>query len=119
MKTAGYGRIVNIASMQGLFGGIGSSAYIAAKHGVVGLTKAIAAEWGEYGINCNAICPGYVDTPMGPTELNQSTIIQKIPLKRLATAEEVANLVSFLVSEEATYINGSIIQFDGGMMSYY
>ena len=119
MKTQGFGRIVNIASMQGLFGGIGSAAYIASKHGVVGLTKAIAAEWGEQGIHCNAICPGYVDTPMGPKAVNNSKIIQKIPLKRLAKASEVGSLVAFLISNEATYINGSIIQFDGGMMSYY
>lgn len=119
MKTQGFGRIVNIASMQGLFGGIGSAAYIAAKHGVLGLTKAIAAEWGEYGIRCNAICPGYVDTPMGPKKETKINIIQKIPIKRLARADEVAHLVSFLISDEANYMNGSIIQFDGGMMSYY
>ena len=80
MQQQGFGRIINIASMQGLFGGIGSCAYVAAKHGVIGLSKTIAAEWGEFGINCNAICPGYVDSPMGPERKTRPKLLKKFHL---------------------------------------
>lgn len=122
MKAAGYGRIVNIASIQGLFGAARSSTYVASKHGMIGYTKAIAAEWGPYGITCNAICPGYVDTAMG-VESSEVTdylrkVLEKSPVKRIAQPAEIAAMVAFLLGPESGYINGASITMDGGITSH-
>ncbi|MDR3501280.1 MAG: SDR family NAD(P)-dependent oxidoreductase [Legionella sp.] len=119
MKKQAYGRIVNIASIQGLFGAALSSTYVASKHGVIGYTKAIAAEWGEYGINCNAICPGYVNTRMGVQDEEIKDHMQKVinltPAKRIAEPLEIAALVKYLISDEAAFINGASFTIDGGL----
>lgn len=117
MKKQAYGKIVNIASIQGLFGAALSSTYAASKHGVIGYTKAIAAEWGEYGINCNAICPGYVNTRMGVQDAEVMNHMQKVinltPARRIAEPLEIAALVEYLISDEAAFINGASFTIDG------
>ena len=122
MKEQGYGRIVNIASVQGLFGSAHSSTYVASKHGMIGYTKTIAAEWGEHGITCNAICPGYVDTALGVQTDKISDYMQRVlaksPVKRIAKPEEIAALVRHLVGPHGGYINGSSYVIDGGITSH-
>lgn len=122
MKTRRFGRIVNIASIQGMFGASQSSTYVAAKHGMIGYTRSIAAEWGEFGITCNAICPGYVDTAMGvkgrEVEQYLEKVLQKSPVKRIASPDEIASMVSHLVGTQGGYINGAAIVMDGGITSH-
>jgi 3-oxoacyl-[acyl-carrier protein] reductase len=119
MRQRGYGRIVNIASIQGQFGAKQSSTYSASKHAVIGYTRNIAAEWGAYGITANAVCPGYIATAMGAQDdkLSDHTarVLQRTPVRRLGQPSEVAELVDFLVRFESGYINGSIINIDGGI----
>ncbi|RYZ40302.1 MAG: SDR family oxidoreductase [Myxococcaceae bacterium] len=120
MKAQGYGRIVNIASIMGLFGGAQSSTYAATKHAIVGYSKAIAAEWGAHGITCNAVCPGYIETEMlakAPAASRQR-LLERIPAKRFGTPEEVAGLVAFLVGPYGGYANGSSLVMDGGLSSH-
>lgn len=120
MKSQGYGRIVNIASIMGLFGGAQSSTYAATKHAVVGYSKAIAAEWGAYGITCNALCPGYIDTEMlaKADPAVRARLLERIPVKRFGTPEEVAGMVSFLVGPFSGYVNGSAVVMDGGLSAH-
>ncbi|NGQ93742.1 SDR family oxidoreductase [Brevibacillus sp. SYP-B805] len=119
MKAAYFGRIVNIASVQGLFGASRSSTYVASKHGMIGYTKAIAAEWGPFGITCNAICPGYVDTAMGVQagEVGDHLrkVLDKSPVKRIAQPDEIAAMAAHLVGPDSGYINGACITLDGGI----
>ena len=119
MKAQGYGRIVNISSIQGLFGGVRSSTYAATKHALVGYTKSLAAEWGAYGITCNAVCPGYIDTEMllNADAASRTELLRKIPVGRFGTPEEVAGLVAFLVGPHGGYVNGSALVMDGGLSS--
>ena len=132
MRTAGWGRIVNIASAHGLIGSPFKSAYVAAKHGVVGLTKVVALETAEHGITCNAICPGYVWTPLVEKQiaaqaathgLSADEVINKIllaeqPNKRFATVEEMAGIVAFLCGPAAGSITGTTIAADGGWTAH-
>ncbi len=119
MEKKQWGRIINIASINGLFGAKYSSTYVASKHGVIGYTKSIAAEWGGSGITCNAICPGYVATNMGSQDdkidNHKQKILNRTPIKRMATSEEIASLVNHLINENSGFINGSIITIDGGL----
>jgi 3-oxoacyl-[acyl-carrier protein] reductase len=119
MKDAGFGRLVFIASVQGLVGARLSSAYVASKHGLVGLARALAAEWGEFGITSNAICPGYVNTTMGPQPDARAghaqRILDRTPSRRIAEPAEVAALVRYVVSLEARHMNGATIVLDGGI----
>lgn len=119
MKQQRYGRIVNIASIQGYLGAARSSTYVASKHGVIGYTRSIAAEWGPHGITCNAVCPGYVGTQMGiQTEViknHQLKVIEKTPLERIASPEEIADFVVHLTKDESSFINGAILTIDGGL----
>lgn len=119
MKRAGWGRVVNVASVQGLIGAPLSSTYSASKHAVVGLTRSLAAEWGPFGITCNAVCPGYVDTRMGIQEGarpgHERQVLSGIPMGRLATTDEVASVVAYLTGEEAGYVNGVCLVVDGAM----
>ncbi len=119
MKKNGWGRVINIASVYGSVGGALSSAYAASKHALVGYTKSIAAEWGEYNITCNTISPGFTNTQMGAdaNAASYQNIIQQIPLKRQAMPEEIAQLVLFLCNENSSYINGSDILIDGGLLA--
>lgn len=120
MKAAGHGRIVNIASIMGLFGGAQSSTYAATKHALVGYSKAIAAEWGAYGITSNALCPGYIETEMlaKAPAASRERLLERIPGKRFGTPEEVAGMVSFLVGPLGGYVNGSALVMDGGLSSH-
>lgn len=120
MKAGGHGRIVNVASIMGLFGGAQSSTYAATKHALVGYSKAIAAEWGAYGITCNAVCPGYIETEMlaKVPSASRQRLQERIPAKRFGTPEEVAGLVAFLVGPSGGYVNGSALVMDGGLSSH-
>ncbi len=108
--------IVNMASIHGMVAAIGNGAYTAAKHGVVGITKNAAAEYGPQGLRINAVGPGYISTPL-LEQLPADALDQlkaKHPLGRLGTAEEVAHLVSFLLSSDASFITGGYYLIDGG-----
>ena len=123
MIPAKYGRIINIASMYGLVGNkiAPASPYHAAKGGVVNLTRALAAEWGEKGINVNAICPGYFETPLTKetleTEFFQNYARTMIPLARYGREGELDTAAIFLASPMSTYVNGVILPVDGGYTS--
>jgi len=112
-----YGRIINIASVVAQTGNVGQANYIASKAGIIGLTKAVAAEVSRRNITVNAIAPGFIATPM--TEGLSSEVKQKmlslIPLGRMGTDVEVANGVLFLASAEASYITGHVLNINGGM----
>jgi 3-hydroxybutyrate dehydrogenase len=128
MKRRGWGRIINLVSAHGLVASPFKSAYVAAKHGQIGLTKSVALELAETAITCNAICPGYVRTPLveGQIEsqakshgLPREQIIRDVilavqPTKRFIEVEEVAALAVFLCSENARSITGAAIPIDGG-----
>ncbi|WP_353988708.1 SDR family NAD(P)-dependent oxidoreductase [Ruicaihuangia caeni] len=108
--------IVNMASIHGMVAALGNSAYTAAKHGVVGLTKNAAAEYGPQGLRINAIGPGYIDTPLlqsAPAEI-LTGLKAKHPLGRLGRAEEVASVATFLLSDRASFMTGAYVVVDGG-----
>lgn len=124
MKQQGHGKIVNVSSTAGIRGASNISPYVATKHAVVGLTKSAAAEFGRFGIATNAIAPGPVLTdimmgyfrqlnPENPEALIE-TFAEQIPSKRLGQPQDIANLVTFLLSDECSYINGEVIAIDGG-----
>ena len=120
MIPAGYGRVINIASMYGLVGNkiAPASPYHAAKGGVVNLTRALAAEWGDKGITVNAICPGYFETPLTKETLDseffQNYARTMIPMARYGKEGELDSAAIFLSSSCSTYVNGAILPVDGG-----
>jgi 3-hydroxybutyrate dehydrogenase len=128
MKKRGWGRIVNIASAHGLTASPFKSAYVAAKHGVVGLSKVTALEVAGQGITCNAICPGYVLTPlveaqipdqmkthnMSREEVIKNVMLERQPSRQFATVEQLGGTVVFLCSASADQITGTTISVDGG-----
>ena len=128
MKARKWGRIINIASAHGLVASPFKSAYVAAKHGIVGLTKTVALEAAEFGVTCNAICPGYVLTPlvekqipdtMKARNLTREQVINDVlldaqPTKEFVTSEQVAALALFLCSDDAAQITGTNLSIDGG-----
>lgn len=111
------GRIVNVTSVAGLYGNAGQLNYSASKAGVVGMTLTAAKELGPRNITVNAVAPGFIDTPMTEVlgEDYKKEILKQIPLRRFGKPEEVAGTVSFLVSEDASYISGQVIVIDGAM----
>lgn len=116
------GSIVNVASLSGVVAHAYDVGYIAAKHGVVGLTKGLALDWAIHGIRVNAICPGLTETPILATISDQEAdrfdqINQRIPMQRRARPEEQAHAIAFLASEEASYITGAILNVDGGILA--
>jgi 3-hydroxybutyrate dehydrogenase len=132
MIANGWGRIVNIASAHGLVGSSFKSAYVAAKHGILGLTKVTALETAEQGITCNAICPGYVYTPLVEAQIEgqaqahgiareqviRDVLLAQQPNKRFATVEEIGALTVFLASDAAASITGAALPVDGGWTAH-
>lgn len=128
MKRQGYGRILNMASINGLIGFAGKAAYNSAKHGVIGLTKVAALEGAAHGITVNAICPGYVDTPLVQNQLAdlaktrnvplekvmEEVIYPLVPQKRLLNVQEIADYAVFLASGKAQGVTGQAVVIDGG-----
>ena len=119
MLHHGGGAIVNISSLAGLNGFGGNAPYSAAKHGVIGLTKSAAQEYGALGIRTNAVCPGFTETPIidEAGELVERIVQNRVPMKRIGQPEEVANTIAWLLSDEASYINGTYVEIDGGMQA--
>ncbi len=120
LLKVGGGVIINTASVDGLVGMGGVAPYTAAKHGVVGLTKAIALEYGPQNIRCVAIAPGFVETPMTGDSFSKEqadALIGQIPLKRVAQPDDIANLAIWLGSDAASYITGSCHTIDAGLIA--
>jgi 3-hydroxybutyrate dehydrogenase len=128
MKRQGFGRIINMASINGLVGFAGKAAYNSAKHGVIGLTKVAALEGAPHGITVNAVCPGYVDTPLVQNQLTaiakhrgipvndvlDTVIYPLVPQKRLLSVNEITSYVYYLAGEDALGITGQAVIIDGG-----
>lgn len=128
MRAQRWGRIINVASAHGLVGSAFKSAYVAAKHGIVGLTKVTALETAEDGITCNALCPGYVYTPLVEAQIDdqarahnlprervvREVLLAKQPNRRFATVDEMGAIVRFLASDAAASITGIALPADGG-----
>ena len=112
------GRIINISSVVGISGNAGQCNYAASKAGIIGFTKSLAKELASRNILVNAVAPGFIETNMTDVlqENVKEEIKKQIPLKRIGTAEDVANAVYFLTSEESSYITGQVLQVDGGML---
>ena len=118
MMKARKGNIVNISSVVGISGNAGQTNYSASKAGIIGFTKSLAKEVASRNIRVNAVAPGFIETSMTDVLKDdiKEEISKNIPLKRMGTAEDVANAVNFLVSENSSYITGQVIQVDGGML---
>jgi acetoacetyl-CoA reductase len=117
MRSRGFGRIVNISSINGRKGQMGQANYSAAKAGLLGFSKAVAQEGAARGITCNVIAPGYIATEMVqavPKEVLETKILPQIPVGRLGTAEEIARCVVFLSADEAGFITGACLDANGG-----
>jgi 3-oxoacyl-[acyl-carrier protein] reductase len=116
MIEKGYGKIVNLSSVWGKRGAVSEISYSSAKAGIIGLTKSVARELGRYQINVNAILPGLILTPTiaKMAEKYQNMIIENTPLRRIGQPEEVANVVAFLVSDEASFVTGAMVEVSGG-----
>ncbi len=131
MKKAGWGRIINIASAHGLVASEDKAGYVAAKHGIVGLTKVVGLETAGSGVTCNAICPGWVLTPLVQKQIDaiaaqkkissqaasEELLDEKQPSKQFVTPEEIAGLVVFLCSDAAKQMTGSAYSIDGGWVA--
>ncbi len=131
MRSRGWGRVINIASAHGLSASANKSAYVAAKHGIVGLTKVTALETGGSGITCNAICPGWVLTPLVKKQIEDraaasgrsydeeklALVAEKTPSKDFSTPEQIGGLAVFLCSSSADQITGAPLSIDGGWMA--
>ncbi len=131
MKRQKFGRVINIASINGLIGFAGKSAYNSAKHGLIGLTKVAALEGADFGITVNALCPGYVDTPLVRNQLAdlaknrgisteqvlQEVIYPLVPQRRLLDPEEIADYAIFLASDKGRSITGQAVVIDGGYVA--
>ncbi len=116
MVSAKWGRIVNISSIAGIAGQAGQSNYAAAKAGLLGFTKAVAKEYGSKNVTCNAVAPGFVESEMTAAmpEAARKWAIENTPVGRMGKPEEIAAVVAFLVSDQASFVNGQTITVDGG-----
>ncbi|HEU5180968.1 MAG TPA: SDR family oxidoreductase [Candidatus Polarisedimenticolia bacterium] len=120
MLAAGKGCIVNVASVAGLLGIADRAAYNASKHGLIGLTRTLAAEWGDRGVRVNAVCPGWVKTEMDAADqvggqYNDADIIGRVPMGRFAAPDDVARAIAFLADDgESGFVNGCTLTVDGG-----
>jgi len=119
METQGHGVILNAASVVGLYGNFGQSNYVAAKAGVIGMTKTWARELGRKGIRVNAVAPGFIETDMIKTipEKVIAMLKEKTPLARMGTPQDIANAYLFLASDEASFITGTVLSVDGGIVT--
>ena len=131
MRGRGWGRIINMGSTHGLVASVHKTAYTAAKHGIVGLTKAVALETAEAGITCNAVCPGFVLTPLVRKQIGDRAaaagqsfdeaqrvmLAKKQPPKQFVTAEQIGQLACFLCSEAAAQMTGAAFNIDGGWLA--
>jgi NAD(P)-dependent dehydrogenase (short-subunit alcohol dehydrogenase family) len=117
MREQGFGSIVNTASISGLFAEYKNSVYSAVKAGVINFTRAVAQEYGPFGIRANSVCPGVIATPpvLQAKPERRSAMEQKIPLRRLGQPEELANVVLFLASDLSSYVTGAAYVCDGGL----
>ena len=124
MIPAARGAIVNVASIAGLAAVPNQIGYVVSKHGVIGLTRSLAVEWGRYGVRVNCVCPGITATDLttGPSGMDADRLsarIARVPLGRMGTAEEQAEAIAFLVSDEASYLSGLILNNDGGQLALH
>ncbi|HEY2618920.1 MAG TPA: glucose 1-dehydrogenase [Acetobacteraceae bacterium] len=119
MVAQGGGAIVNTASIAGLIGLPTSSGYVAAKHGVVGLTKTAALEYADDKVRVNAVCPGYIETKMTADTMRRrgEELMAKVPFHRMGTPEEIAEMVLWLCSDRASFVSGAAYNVDGGYMA--
>jgi 3-hydroxybutyrate dehydrogenase len=131
MKARNWGRIINVASVHGLVASANKSAYVAAKHGVIGLTKTVALETATTGVTCNAICPGWVLTPLvqkqvddraaaggiSNDEAKRQLLAEKEPSQQFTTPEELAAMAVFMCSAGANNLRGTAVNMDGGWVA--
>jgi NAD(P)-dependent dehydrogenase (short-subunit alcohol dehydrogenase family) len=123
MSAKGAGKIINMASASGLIGSPFLSAYAAAKHGVIGLTRSAAVEYGRKGIQVNALCPAFSSTPMLDAVVEErgekvlDGIVGAIPMQRLAEPEEIVNAIMWLSSDDNSFMNGAAVSVDGGLVA--
>ena len=116
--TSSHKRIINLSSVVGLYGNFGQTNYAAAKSGVIGMTKTLGKELGRKGWTVNAVAPGFISTAMTnkmPKEVLES-MVAKVPVARMGQTSDIANACLFLASEQASYINGTVISVDGGIV---
>lgn len=118
MVEKGYGRIINTSSVVGIYGNFGQTNYVASKSGIIGVTKVWARELGKKGINVNAVAPGFIATEMidSVPEKVINILKEKTPLGRLGNPEDIANAYLFLASDESSFINGTVLSVDGGLV---
>ncbi len=116
MIENGYGKIINLSSVWGTRGAVSEISYSTAKAGIIGLTKSVARELGRYQINVNAVLPGFISTPTVSkmAEKYRNMIIENTPFRRMGQPEEVANVVAFLASDEASFMTGAMVEVSGG-----
>jgi 3-oxoacyl-[acyl-carrier protein] reductase len=118
MMRQKHGKIINLASVAGLYGNPGQINYSASKAAIIGMTKTAAKELGSRGINVNAVAPGFIKTPMTDklTEEQRNKMLEMISMKRYGEVEEIAGVVSFLASDDASYVTGQVIEISGGLL---
>ena len=117
MSRQKHGHIINLASVTGLYGNAGQVNYAASKAAIIGMTKTVAKEYGKRGITCNAVAPGFIHTPMTDalTDEQKQKMLDLIAMKRYGEPEEIAGVVSFLASEDSSYVTGQVIEISGGL----
>lgn len=117
MTKRRWGRIINLSSVSGIYGNAGQTNYAASKAGIIGFSKSLAKEVASRNVTVNCIAPGMIETEMTAAipEKAKEALLSEIPMKRMGRPEEIAYIASFLASEKASYITGSVIEADGGM----